>query len=122
MTQMGKANVAVLVLAAGRGNRAGSALPKQWHDLGGRPVVAHALAAFRAAGLARLVLVIHPDDQARAQALAAPDVQIVIGGAERAQSVRAGLDALADDPPAKVLIHDGARPFVSAQVIDGVLA
>jgi 2-C-methyl-D-erythritol 4-phosphate cytidylyltransferase/2-C-methyl-D-erythritol 2,4-cyclodiphosphate synthase len=114
-------HVAALVLAAGRGTRAGTPLPKQWHDLGGRPVVAHALDAMRRAGVARLVLVVHPDDLAQAQALSAPDIVIVAGGATRAASVRAGLAALADTPPRHVLIHDGARPFVPVEVVDRVL-
>lgn len=115
-------NTAVIIVAAGRGTRAGDGLPKQWRPLHGRPVLAHTLDAFRRAGLKRLVLALHPDDMARAQDLPLDGVTLVQGGASRTQSVRAALKALAHAPPAHVLIHDGARPLISAQVIDDVRA
>ena len=107
---------AAIITAAGRGTRAGGELPKQWQMLGGRPVVAHALAAF--AGMMR-VLVIHPDDQVPAVGLG---VELVMGGATRAASVRNALEALAGRGVTRVLIHDGARPLVTAAVIGRVLA
>jgi 2-C-methyl-D-erythritol 4-phosphate cytidylyltransferase/2-C-methyl-D-erythritol 2,4-cyclodiphosphate synthase len=113
---------AAIIVAAGRGTRAGGGLPKQWRDLAGRPVVAHAVAAFRAAGIGRIVLVIHPDDAARAAPLAGPGLVTVPGGDSRDASVRAGLAALAADPPQAVLIHDGARPFVTPALIGRLLA
>ncbi len=109
---------AAIILAAGRGTRAGGDLPKQWQALAGRPVVAHALAAF--AGMPR-ILVIHPDDRARAAAVA-EGVQLVEGGATRDASVRNALEALAGQGVSRVLIHDGARPLVSGAVIGRVLA
>ncbi len=109
---------AVIIVAAGRGTRAGGDLPKQWQMLGGRPVLAQTLDAF--AGFRR-VLVVHPDDMARAEALQS-GAQIVAGGATRDASVRAGLDALAGSDVTQVLIHDGARPLVSRAVIGRVLA
>jgi len=109
---------AVIIVAAGRGTRAGGDLPKQWQMLGGRPVLAQTLEAF--AGFRR-VLVVHPDDMARAEALES-GAQIVAGGATRDASVRAGLDALAGSDVTQVLIHDGARPLVSRAVIGRVLA
>lgn len=115
-------SIAAIIVAAGRGTRAGSGTPKQWRKLTNRPVLAHTLDALRDGGLTRLVLVLHPDDFARVQELNLSGVQIVAGGATRIQSVCAALDALASDPPDKVLIHDGARPFASAAVINGVLA
>ena len=105
-----------IIVAAGRGTRAGGDLPKQWQMLNGQPVLAHTLAAF--AGLPR-VLVIHPDDRARAEAIAG-DAQIVEGGATRDASVMNALLALEGRGVAHVLIHDGARPLVSAAVIDRV--
>ena len=105
-----------IIVAAGRGTRAGGDLPKQWQMLNGQPVLAHTLAAF--AGLPR-VLVIHPDDRARAEAIAG-DAQIVEGGATRNASVMNALLALEGRGVAHVLIHDGARPLVSAAVIDRV--
>ena len=105
-----------IIVAAGRGTRAGGDLPKQWQMLNGQPVLAHTLAAF--AGLPR-VLVIHPDDRARAEAIAG-DAQIVEGGTTRGASVMNALLALEGRGVAHVLIHDGARPLVSAAVIDRV--
>lgn len=113
-----KDDIAVILVAAGRGSRMGGGLPKQWRLLAGRPVLAHTVAAFRAAGLERILLVIHPEDRARAEALGLP---LVEGGASRSDSVRAALAALASDPPAQVLIHDAARPLVEPSLIAGVL-
>ncbi len=107
-----------IIVAAGRGTRAGGDLPKQWQMLNGQPVLAHTLAAF--AGLPR-VLVIHPDERARAEAIAG-DAQIVEGGATRDASVMNALLALEGRGVAHVLIHDGARPLVSVAVIDRVRA
>ncbi|WP_436645197.1 bifunctional 2-C-methyl-D-erythritol 4-phosphate cytidylyltransferase/2-C-methyl-D-erythritol 2,4-cyclodiphosphate synthase [Pseudogemmobacter hezensis] len=114
--------VLVVITAAGRGLRAGGDQPKQWRMLGDRPVLAHTLAAF--AGFSR-VLVVHPDDRAKAQDLCdrlAPDTVIVEGGASRAASVRNALEAMADKAFAQVLIHDGARPLVSQALIARVIA
>ena len=109
-------STAVIIVAAGRGSRMGGDTPKQWQPLAGRPVLAHALEAF--AGLP-VVLVIHPDDRARALALAlAPNVRLVEGGASRDASVLAGLQALEGTGAQRVLIHDGARPLVSPALID----
>lgn len=114
---------AAIIVAAGRGIRAGGALPKQWQPLAGRPVLARTLAAFRAApGIGRIVLVLHPEDRARAAPLLGEGILPVDGGASRADSVRAALEALAPAPPARVLIHDGARPLVSPALIARVSA
>lgn len=122
------ASTAAIIVAAGRGSRAGGGEPKQWRLLAGRPVLAYTLDAF--ADFAR-VLVIHPDDDARARALLdglrrdgcgeSSEIQIVHGGASRDQSVRNALESLADRNPARVLIHDGARPLVPEAVIAGVI-
>lgn len=111
--------IAVLIVAAGRGTRMGEGLPKQWRDLGGKPVVAHTLAAFKGF---RRILVIHPEDRSRAEALGIDDVDLVMGGATRDASVRAALDHLEGSTVTRVLIHDGARPLVSPALIDRVLA
>ncbi|MBR9840762.1 MAG: bifunctional 2-C-methyl-D-erythritol 4-phosphate cytidylyltransferase/2-C-methyl-D-erythritol 2,4-cyclodiphosphate synthase [Rhodobacteraceae bacterium] len=112
---------AVIIVAAGRGTRAGGELPKQWRDVAGKPVARWTLEAF--AHLPRIVMVIHPDDRPRAEALCgALPVTLVEGATDRAGSVRAGLSALADVPPERVLIHDVARPCVSRDVIDAVEA
>lgn len=118
--------VAAIVVAAGRGSRAGGDVPKQYQDLDGEAVLQrtlHALAAHPA--VSHLVVVLHPDDRSRFQALvsepACTPVILAEGGATRDASVRAGIAAL----PAgvdRVLIHDAARPLVSPAVIDRVLA
>ncbi|WP_225026107.1 bifunctional 2-C-methyl-D-erythritol 4-phosphate cytidylyltransferase/2-C-methyl-D-erythritol 2,4-cyclodiphosphate synthase [Xinfangfangia pollutisoli] len=103
----------VIIVAAGRGSRAGGDIPKQWQILRGKPVLAHTLAAF--AGWP-VTLVIHPDDRARAEALF-PGLPLVPGGATRSDSVRAALEQLAESGVTRVLIHDGARPLVSRALI-----
>ncbi|HEX2113741.1 MAG TPA: bifunctional 2-C-methyl-D-erythritol 4-phosphate cytidylyltransferase/2-C-methyl-D-erythritol 2,4-cyclodiphosphate synthase, partial [Alphaproteobacteria bacterium] len=110
-----------LVVAAGRGTRAGGALPKQYRDLGGRAVLRWSLERFRRhprVGAVRAV--IHPDDRALYDAAAAgldllPPVH---GGATRQDSVRLGLESLASLRPQTVLIHDAARPFFDDATID----
>lgn len=114
-------DTAAVIVAAGRGTRAGGDTPKQWRLLAGQPVLAQALTAFRAAGVARIVLVLHPDDMGRAAALQSPDLSLVAGGESRIGSVRNALEALAHEPPKHVLIHDGARPLVSPRLIVAVL-
>ncbi len=109
---------AAIITAAGRGLRAGGGQPKQWQLLDGRAVAAHALAAFD--GMLR-VLVVHPEDRGFAEAMGL-DVLIVDGGASRSASVRNALEALAGRGVDRVLIHDGARPLVSAAVIGRVIA
>jgi 2-C-methyl-D-erythritol 4-phosphate cytidylyltransferase/2-C-methyl-D-erythritol 2,4-cyclodiphosphate synthase len=118
------ARVVALVVAAGRGNRFGGELPKQWMELDGRPLLRHALGAFAAhPDIAEVRVVIHPDDTARYEAASAglrlnPPIH---GGNTRQDSVRLGLEALADTPPDFVLIHDGARPFVDPGLVHRVL-
>ncbi len=115
-------STAVIIVAAGRGSRMGGALPKQWQMLAGRPVLAHAVAAFRRAGLGPIVLALHPEDMARAHALLSEEVEAVSGGSTRAASVRNALEALAGRGIERVLIHDGARPLVSQALIGRLLA
>ncbi|WP_103256333.1 bifunctional 2-C-methyl-D-erythritol 4-phosphate cytidylyltransferase/2-C-methyl-D-erythritol 2,4-cyclodiphosphate synthase [Tabrizicola aquatica] len=111
---------AVIIVAAGRGSRMGGEVPKQWQMLAGRPVLAHTLAAFQ--GM-RVVLVIHPDDKARADSFRVRRrTQLVIGGATRDASVLAGLRALEGQGIEAVLIHDGARPLVSRALIGRLVA
>ena len=109
--------IAIIIVAAGRGTRAGGDLPKQWQPLAGNPVLAHTVACF--ADVGRVVLAIHPDDAGRAAGLA---VQTVLGGETRAQSVLHALNALDGSGVTHVLIHDGARPLVPRAVTDRVLA
>lgn len=120
---MADLKVAAVIVAAGRGTRAGGGVPKQWRDLGGLTVAARSIAAFRNhPRVGRVVLVLHPDDMGLAAGwLGHADMAVVAGGATRAQSVGAGLAALAEDTPDRVLIHDVARPLVSAMLIDRVI-
>ncbi|MCC5974295.1 MAG: bifunctional 2-C-methyl-D-erythritol 4-phosphate cytidylyltransferase/2-C-methyl-D-erythritol 2,4-cyclodiphosphate synthase [Rubellimicrobium sp.] len=112
---------AIIIVAAGRGTRAGGGRPKQWQALAGRPVLAHTVAAFRAvADLGPVALVIHPEDADLLQAAAIGDVIVAHGGATRNESVLAGLEALVPHAPDAVLIHDAARPLVDAAVIGRV--
>ena len=111
-----------LIVAAGRGLRMGGEVAKQWQMLAGQPVLAHTVAAF--AGAPRIdgiVLAVQPEDMARAQALA-PGARVVAGAGTRAATVRAALEAMADDGVLRVLIHDGARPLVSPSMIARMLA
>ncbi len=117
--------VAAVIVAAGRGIRAGGGLPKQYRTIGDRMVLSRTVAAFaRHPRIDDIRVVIHPDDRVLYEASVAgidlPDP--VPGGATRQDSVRAGLEALAaGTPPKIVLIHDAARCFVSAAVIDRVI-
>lgn len=113
---------AAIIVAAGRGTRVGGDLPKQWQVLGDRPVATYAMARFAAhPAIAQLVLVVHPDDLDKDLWPREPGATVVTGGETRAASVLAGLNAVSGDID-KVLIHDAARPLVSNEVIDRVLA
>ncbi|MDV7269672.1 bifunctional 2-C-methyl-D-erythritol 4-phosphate cytidylyltransferase/2-C-methyl-D-erythritol 2,4-cyclodiphosphate synthase [Thioclava sp. A2] len=112
-------STAAIIVAAGRGTRAGGDTPKQWQDLNGKPVLAHTVAAF--AGLDRVVVVLHPEDMERGLQTFGGAVTLVAGGASRAGSVRNALEVLAGAGIDKVLIHDGARPLVSADLIARVV-
>lgn len=119
--------VAALIVAAGRGSRAGPGAPKQYRLLGGVPVLRRTLAAFAEhAEISSILTIIHPDDEAaygEASAGASKLLPAAHGGATRQASVLAGLEALAaQDTPDLVLIHDGARPFVSARLISDCIA
>ncbi|MCR6632176.1 MAG: bifunctional 2-C-methyl-D-erythritol 4-phosphate cytidylyltransferase/2-C-methyl-D-erythritol 2,4-cyclodiphosphate synthase [Magnetospirillum sp.] len=120
---MGK--VVALVVAAGRGRRFGGDVPKQYHDLVGRPVLRHTLAALAVNPQIDAVrAVIHPDDR-DLYAEAATGLGLlepVFGGATRQDSVRLGLESLMPLAPDAVLIHDGARPFLDAGTISRVVA
>ena len=113
---------AAIIVAAGRGTRAGGALPKQWQPLAGRSVLHHTIGAFH--GLVdQIVVAIHPEDHGRAAVLnqAWPALTVVEGGASRAASVLAALRALEGGRITKVLIHDGARPLVRPHILRDVL-
>lgn len=110
---------AIIIVAAGRGMRAGGDLPKQWQPLAGQPVLAHTLAAF--AGFGRIVLVLHPDDMLRGLELTKGRATLIAGGETRDASVRNALESLDGSAITRVLIHDGARPLASPALIARVL-
>lgn len=113
--------IAALIVAAGRGSRAETPLPKQWQPLGPARVADVTLARFAThPRIGPICMVLHPDDMARAPDH--PGLILAPGGSTRAASVRNGLDALADHAPDLVLIHDVARPCVTPAVIGGVIA
>lgn len=114
---------AALVVAAGAGLRAGQPVPKQFAQWRGKPVVRHSVERLLAAGCAPVVVCIPDGAQAiAAEALAGLAVRLVTGGATRQLSVRAGLEALVADAPARVLIHDAARPILPHGVIARLVA
>ncbi|MET3826458.1 2-C-methyl-D-erythritol 4-phosphate cytidylyltransferase/2-C-methyl-D-erythritol 2,4-cyclodiphosphate synthase [Sphingomonas sp. PvP055] len=117
---MSSTTTAAIIVAAGTGARSGSAVPKQYAPLGGRAILAHSYEALqRHPAIGRIVVVIGAGQEAALQA-AVGDVPAVIGGATRRLSVLAGLEALGGEVD-RVLIHDAARPFLSATVIDALL-
>lgn len=109
-----------LIVAAGRGTRAGGPRPKQWQQLGEARVIDRTLAAFQNhPQITDIAVVLRRDDLHEADAFRQQGFLIAQGGAERSDSVRAGLEAL----PAcdAVLIHDAARPCVTTALITSVI-
>src|SRR6056297_58575 len=111
---------AALIVAAGRGSRAGGDLPKQWQPLAGRRVIDWTLDAFLAVPeITSITVALHADDMDRL--VPHPRIRMAEGGATRAISVRNGLESMAGDPPDHVLIHDVARCCISPEQITAVL-
>ncbi len=118
---------AAIIVAAGQGLRLGGPMPKQYQALGAEPVLTRTLRAMLAAPVDAVLVAIHPDARGLYDAAAAPvdDPRLlppVAGGATRAQSVRRALEALEPHAPARVLVHDAARPFVAPADIAALLA
>ncbi len=123
---------AVVIVAAGRGERmGGTGGPKQYRELVGETVLARSARAFLDhPGIDVVQIVIHADDaalyeQAMFNAEMLDDGRLlppVPGGRTRQESVLCGLSALRNRQPGKVLIHDAARPFVTREIIDGVIS
>jgi 2-C-methyl-D-erythritol 4-phosphate cytidylyltransferase / 2-C-methyl-D-erythritol 2,4-cyclodiphosphate synthase len=115
-------SVTALIVAAGKGERLGGGLPKQYRMLAGTPVLRRAVQALAShPAIAKVRVVIGPGQKALAEA-ALRDIDVgrlIEGGAERADSVRAGLAQIESDA---VLVHDAARPFCPPEVIDRLLA
>lgn len=119
MSESAPPSTAGLIVAAGQGLRAGQPLPKQFAMWRGKPVVRHSAEALAAAGVSPIVIAIPEGaEEIAAAALDGLPVRFVTGGATRQQSVRLGLEMLADLAPELVLIHDAARPILPRAVIE----
>ena len=111
---------AALIVAAGRGTRAGGEVPKQWRKIAGQSVITHTLQAFsRHPTISSVILVLHPDDLHLAPNI--DGLTVTTGGVERSDSVKMGLQAIPSGTK-NVLIHDVARPCVTDQTITNIIA
>ncbi|WP_298333596.1 bifunctional 2-C-methyl-D-erythritol 4-phosphate cytidylyltransferase/2-C-methyl-D-erythritol 2,4-cyclodiphosphate synthase [uncultured Erythrobacter sp.] len=112
-----------LIVAAGKGLRVGGETPKQFREFRGLPVLRHSAMRLVEAGASPLIVVIaHGAESHANDALKGLEgYQLIQGGATRQKSVRAGLEAMADNPPEHVLIHDAARPDLPANVIEALV-
>lgn len=119
--------IVALITASGRGSRLslnGDGIPKQYLPLAGVPMLRHTILAFlHHPQITDVICTIHPDDMALyEEATVGLDLlNPIFGGESRQASVHNGLEALREYNPDKVLIHDGARPFTSKRVINGIL-
>lgn len=117
--------VAAVVVAAGRGERAGGGLPKQYRPLGAESVLRRSLRLFATHPEVEAVQPVIDPAHAADYRTAADGIQRLLapisGGPTRQSSVRAGLEALANDPPRVVLVHDAARPLASPRLLDRAL-
>lgn len=119
-------SVVALVPAAGRGERLGLGVPKAFVDIGGRPLLCHAVDQLKNAGVDVVFVAVGSGEIAMAeQALASfgASVRVVTGGANRIASVNSALEAaMLELAPDVVLVHDAARAFVPVSVIEAVIA
>lgn len=120
MAVHGPATVAAILVAAGSGTRLGADVPKAFVPVAGCTLLEHAVARFAAHPRVRDVVVVAPASELDRAAALVPAAVVVAGGETRQQSVSCGLAALAEDVEA-VLVHDVARAFVPAEVIDRVI-
>ncbi|HEX6629941.1 MAG TPA: 2-C-methyl-D-erythritol 4-phosphate cytidylyltransferase, partial [Gemmatimonadaceae bacterium] len=112
---------AAVIVAGGQGRRIGGPVRKQYLQVAGQPVLLRAVLPFlHHPRIHQTVVVLPAEDASAPPSWLALDVDIVAGGAERGDSVWNGLRAVGEDVDL-VLVHDGARPFVTAEVIDRVL-
>ena len=118
-------NVYVLVVAAGTGSRFGANIPKQYVEIAGQTILQHCIESLATSGYIKSVcLVISVKDEMAKQLNFSLPVQLVSGGAERWQSVLAGVNAIAEqgiEDNSLILIHDAARPCVMSKHIDAVI-
>ncbi|WP_312164243.1 bifunctional 2-C-methyl-D-erythritol 4-phosphate cytidylyltransferase/2-C-methyl-D-erythritol 2,4-cyclodiphosphate synthase [Phenylobacterium sp.] len=113
-----------VIVAAGSSTRAGPGAPKPWRSLGGRPILLWSIEAFAAAGARQIVVVVADGWVDEAADLLRPfdSVSVVRGGSTRADSVQAGLKALTGAADAPVLVHDAARPLLTRDHVETLLA
>ena len=119
-----KPKTAAIIVAAGRGTRAGGDISKQWQYVAGRPIAAWTLDRFRVCGhVSTIILVLHQDDIMRdIEGISFDGITRVGGGETRNASVLCGLKEAQKQGVDQVLIHDVARPCISDIVIDNVIA
>lgn len=114
--------VAAVLPAAGRGERLGGGTAKALRMIGGAPMLVHAVRSLTSAASVDLLVVVAPaDDVAAVRDLLGPAAVVVAGGTTRSESVRCALAVLPADVDV-VLVHDAARPFVPASVVEAVVA
>lgn len=112
---------AAIIVAAGRGERAGGGVAKQWRLLAGRRLADWTIDRFRRPDIDHIVLVLSESDETGWKSYGDTGLALVAGGADRATSVRNGLISLQDTDIKRVLIHDVARPCLPDEVILSVL-
>ena len=118
-------SIAALIVAAGRGERAGGDVPKQFQIVAGKAMVRHAAEALSSHSSITGLFVVHADGQfsEMAAVLDGLSATLITGGTERQDSVSAGLNVVKEAGGFDhVLIHDAARPFIPAHVIDDLVA
>lgn len=119
---------AALIVASGRGSRIGGDVPKQYQNIGDAPILRHTIEKFITHGnIDAVLVVIHPDDiDLYEKTIDGLDQSKILphtfGGTERQYSVTHGLKAISFRQPQNILIHDGARPFVSHKLIDDLIS
>jgi len=121
-------SIAAILLAGGAGTRSGSALNKVYVEVRGRPLLAYPLETLDLSSVERIVVVVRPEDRERARKVASQvvrhtTVRIVDGGMTRQGSEMCGLETLANEIDALscIVIHDGARPFLSLSMLESVI-
>lgn len=117
--------IAAIIVAAGIGRRSGGDVPKQYRNVAGKPMLRHSAEVFsRHPAISRLIIVIGEGQEAMAETALAglPPFEVIIGGADRIDSVRNALQFLENDGfTGSIFIHDAARPFLSADVINRLI-
>jgi 2-C-methyl-D-erythritol 4-phosphate cytidylyltransferase len=117
----------VIIAAAGSGTRFGSDIPKQFHTLGGKPLIAHTISRFEECGSIDEIVIVCSSDQINSLGKIVIEhsftkvKSVVAGGNTRAESVKNGFAAMNKDTVI-VAVHDGVRPFVTPKEIDAVVA